>query len=353
MSNPVFNKNLPLLCAHVFQQVNGSYGKGNWEEARVHTRMRNGQLSIEIVVTTTTSTDNNNQEIFRFVPDYEGSPKLAEIIQALWSQNGADDMGAPWGAMHFHVYKDCKMRPFFDPVEEQHLESSDQEEKDSAYMSQVYDNRMELYAKKFRNGEPLADVIIKMQNLFGVWPMGGLVAFQSSTALENDCHVMSTFGLTNPDMPANMTSSPAPKGGFFWNAKETPPLPRIGMAGYGYEFLIMTREPADWAKFLLNAACNNQLLGDVDFLSSVEALGAVTMGNMPAGDDKEVSVLMRETEKIPGEQLVNGKMKFLVITVITEEEVKYRLEHGLEALVELLDKNGVGHISDLDRPSAV
>lgn len=352
MSNPVFNKILPPLCDVLFHQVNTRVGEGTWEEAKAHARMRNDQLAIDIVATTIAKEEEEDKEI-AVIPDHEVSQQIAGSILALWSQNGAEDMGAPWSAMYFHVTKECKMRLAFDPVENE--EASEKEDRDSKYMSQVYDDRLDLYAKKFRNGEKLADQIMKMHNLFVVWPMGGLVQFKSSV-LDN-CHVMSTFGLTNPDMPAKLKSSPAPgsMGGFFMETKAPPPLPRVGMAGYGYEFLLLTREPADWAKFLLNAACNNQLLGDIEFLGSVEALGAVTMGNMPAGE-KVVNILMAEAKNLLGEpmgQLLNGKMKFLVITIITEAEVKYRVEHGLAALMDLLDEKGVGQISDLDRVSVV
>jgi len=381
--------------------VNATVGKGNWELCNVHARMRCEQPVVDIGVTNYSEEDEDTSESARtslttVIPDYQTSRDVMSAVLAIWSQLGPESFnGSHWGAIRFCITKEGKMTMDFEAA----AEDGDDEENNSKFLEEVYDARLELYATKFCGGNTMPDQIIKMKHLFVVWPMGGLVSFQSSTL--DDCHVLTTFGLTNPDMPAKLksvertTAGENAPGCLSWRVacrvlssvvcracflssvaerngnyvivstgsdapshlivvKDNPPLARVGMAGYGYELLILTRQAEDWTKSILSWACSNELLSDIEFLGRVEALDGLTVGNVPAGGNM-VNVLIAPAKHVSNGVLPNGRMQFLIITIITEKEVGFtmEMEDGRRILLDLLYEKGDGQISCLDRQSVV
>lgn len=73
------------------------------------------------------------------------------------------------------------------------------------------------------------------------------------------------------------------------------------------------------------------------------------MGNTPAENGKMVSILITKARKAPSVELVSGRMKSLLVIVITEEKVNFTLEHGRVVLPDLLYEKGDGQVSDLDQ----
>jgi hypothetical protein len=110
--------------------------------------------------------------------------------------------------------------------------------------------------------------------------------------------------------------------------KRAPATAPKGAAGYGFEFIVVTREQADWPLYLLQWACNAEILNDVGFLQRVDKYQGLTVEEIQVGNDPgdQVNLLVaRARAPLPtGTQLPNGRMDILVATVITDEEMNCR-----------------------------
>ncbi|MBI1247080.1 Suppressor of fused protein (SUFU) [bacterium] len=231
-----------------------------------------------------------------------------------------------------------------------------QEEAEDRYWQEVYDARAKFYEQHFG---PLPDDILKLAHMFGVWPGGGLYVIPA-TRLGEGAYVYTTFGLTNPDMPATTTliesnqesdeqgrptrttTSLGPK-----QPAETPQ----GAAGYGYELMIMANENAEWPLWILQWAVGAELLSDVGFLDRVEEFGGLTVEEIQVGCGEAVNLLIAKArDPLPaGVQLPNGQMTLLVATVITNEEMQWSMENDRAALLDRLTETGIGQTSVRDR----
>src|SRR5262249_49147792 len=72
---------------------------------------------------------------------------------------------------------------------------------DEKLWREVYDARQKYYESSFGK---LPKDILKMVNMAGVWPGGGLFVIPA-TKLGPNLWVYTTFGFTNPDMPTTVT----------------------------------------------------------------------------------------------------------------------------------------------------
>ncbi|PQO36131.1 Suppressor of fused protein (SUFU) [Bremerella cremea] len=234
--------------------------------------------------------------------------------------------------------------------------SDPQQEADDRYWQEVYDARAKFYEQHFG---PLPDDILKLGHLFGVWPGGGLYVIPA-TKLGEGTYVYTTFGLTNPDMPATTTliecdeacdeqgrptqttTSLGPK-----EPAETPE----GAAGYGYELLIVARENAEWPLWVLQWAVGAELLNDAGILGRVEEFDGLTVEGIQVGCGDEANLLIAKAKPpLPeGMQLPGGKMELLVATVITNEEMQWAMENGRAALLDRLAETGSGQVSVRER----
>lgn len=233
---------------------------------------------------------------------------------------------------------------------------------DEVLWQQVYDARSRLFEQHFGSLPP---DILKMMDLSGVWPGGGLYVIPTKIAGEPG-FIYSTFGLSNPDMPttvemvdAQSTSSDSNGQrvvGFSGKLRQKAKLrPRTNRPGYGYEVIVITRENADWPLWLLQWATKAEVVKDADFLGFVEKHQGLTVEQIGIGEGKSVNLLISKAQApLPDHfDLPNGKMELLVATVITEDELRWSMTNGRSNLLGELMKAGVGQVSFLDRSSVV
>lgn len=225
---------------------------------------------------------------------------------------------------------------------------------------QVYDARTSYYEEHF-GGFP--DDILKMGNMMGVWPGGGLFVIPADKLGEN-LWVYTTFGLTNSDMPATTamtdysieTDSEGRAGqysGTLESKEQASTAP--GTAGYGYEILVIAQEDTYWPLGFLQWAVNTEITHDAGLLDRVENYGGLTVEQIQVGDDDWINVLIaKAASPMPtGTRLPNGKMDLLIATTITDEEMRWSMENGRDALLRKLLESGSGQVSIRDRDSVV
>lgn len=218
--------------------------------------------------------------------------------------------------------------------------------------------------KKFFEGTvgPLPSDILKMLNMTGVWPGGGLFVIPAPQ-LGKNLSVYTTFGFTNPDMPTTVQISNfdlqsdgnrATEARGRLSKKQAAPK-RRGFAGYGYEILIVAQSNEQWPLNFLQWAANAEIGNDAGILNRVEKYDGLTVEQIQVGKDRMVNVLIAKAQApLPvGISLPAGKMEVLVATTITDQEMKWSQSNGRGALLKKLQAAGVGQISVLKRKSVV
>jgi hypothetical protein len=229
-----------------------------------------------------------------------------------------------------------------------------------AHWQQVYSARQDYFVGHI--GE-LPEDILKIGHMFGVWPGGGLYVIPARK-IGADAWVYTTFGFTNPDMPASTTvSDVATEADDLGRITETTGTLRAkskaeaapGAAGYGYELFVLTRDKVEWPLWILQWTANAEILNDAGILDRVNKYGGLTIDGVQVGESESVNLLIAKARKpLPtGSSLPNGTMELLVATVITDEEMRWSMEHGREALLEKLVAEGVGQLSVRGRPSVI
>lgn len=224
----------------------------------------------------------------------------------------------------------------------------------------VYDARAAAYSAQFGL---LPNDILKMMNLSGVWPGGGLYQL-AAPQLSTTSWLTSSFGLSNPDMPATTVSEevvtehdelgrPVRTSMQLRGKENVATYP--GRPGYGYEFMVMTHEQAEWPLWLLQWAVNSEIQQDVDFLGRVDKYHGMTVEDIYAGGEQMVNILItRARAPLPASiKLPNGEMSLLVATTITDDEMIWSKTNGRNALMDILQKAGIGQYSLPDRPSVI
>lgn len=233
---------------------------------------------------------------------------------------------------------------------------------DEVLWQQVCTARAQLFE---RHLGPLPQDILKMMDLSGVWPGGGLYAIPAQVAGEPG-FIYATFGLSNPDMPTTVEMVDAHPTAGESNGQRTVgiagklqrkanPRPRTDRPGYGYELVVLTRENAEWPLWLLQWAVKAELLGDADLLGFVGKHQGITVEQIAIGSGQSVNLLISKAQApLPDHMaLPNGRMELLVATVITDDEMRWSMTNGRDKLSNALKAAGVGQISTLDRQSAV
>jgi hypothetical protein len=222
---------------------------------------------------------------------------------------------------------------------------------------QTYDSRQKYFEDAVG---PLPKDILKMLNMTGVWPGGGLYAIPAAR-LGAGLSVYTTFGFTNPDMPTTVRSVD-PKvqmeAGRATRAqlqleKKTPAPQRSGAAGYGYELIVIAPAGQEWPLNLLQWAARAELSQDVGLLNRVEKYDGLTVEALDLGAPQPLNVLIAKAQPpLPtGTQLPAGRMDILVATVITTEEMRWSMKNGRGALLHKLREGGVGQVSRVNRDS--
>ena len=113
---------------------------------------------------------------------------------------------------------------------------------------------------------------------------------------------------------------------------------------------MLTPQLETWPLLVLTRLLEKEMLEDTDFLGKVQQYGSVTVDSLPLSPDWVVHVLIAPTEE-PLPELVNlsnGTCEFLLVKVITQDELKDALEHGREDLLDQLAADELGQISDLE-----
>jgi hypothetical protein len=226
------------------------------------------------------------------------------------------------------------------------------------FWGQVYDAR----SAHFENTiGPLPGDILKMMNMTGIWPGGGLFVIPAER-IGPGIWVYTTFGFTNADMPTSVTSRDARfetdaqgRRQMVSTLESRVPAPSVpGRAGYGYEILVLTEGRADWPLSFLQWAVNAEIMNDVALLDRVEKHEGLTVEDIAIGAEGAIDVLIAKAHSpLPGPiELPNGTMQLLVATTITADEMSWSFDHGRPALLERLVRGGIGQISERDRASA-
>lgn len=224
----------------------------------------------------------------------------------------------------------------------------------------VYDARSEYYESHIGK---LPNEILKMANMTGVWIGGGLYVIPAKK-LGDDLWVYTTFGLSNSDMPATtqMENFEA-KENEYGNITEasgklkakTAQQVANGLAGYGYELIIIAKENAEWPLWVLQWAVNAEIGNDVGLLNRVEKYHGLTIEDIQVGDNESVNILIEKAQSpMPqGTVLPNGHMTLLIATVITDDEMQWSMKNGRDALLDKLLKTDTGQVSIKNRKSVI
>ena len=232
-----------------------------------------------------------------------------------------------------------------------------------ALWQRVHDARAALVEQHFG---ALPGDILKLNDLLGLWVGGGLYVVPAERLGPGLVAYMS-FGLSNPDMPTqhmieNFRTEEeitpdgrrvvATKG--VLKARPTP-RPPTGRPGYGYELIVVARETAEWPLRLLQWAVKAELLKDADLIGRVEKYRGLTIEEIGIGRHRPANILIAKARQplLEAFDLPTGRAEILVVTVITEDEMRWSLQHGRKALLAALMASPVGQHSVLDRESVV
>jgi hypothetical protein len=209
---------------------------------------------------------------------------------------------------------------------------------------------------------PLPRDILKMLNMTGVWPGGGLFVIPENKLGQN-LAVYTTFGFTNPDMPTRVRMSDFALASDAARAtraegklqQKKPSSGPVGAAGYGYEIFVVTARDQRWPLAFLQWAVNAEIGNDAGLLSRVEKFDGLTVEKIGVGGGNSIDVLIAKAQPpLPtGTTLPAGKMDLLVAVTITDEEMPWSMKNGRGALLNKLREGGVGQISTLGRQSVV
>ena len=225
----------------------------------------------------------------------------------------------------------------------------------------TYDARQRYFEKTIG---PLPNDILKMLNMMGVWPGGGLFVIPA-LKVSDLLTAYTTFGFTNPDMPTSVQridNEQQSRGGGrvaaqaqFTLTKKTPVATRPGAAGYGYEICVVAEPDQQWPLGFLQWAVNAEICQDVGLLARVEEYGGLTVEQIHVGGGTAINVLIAKA-RAPwpiGTQLPYGKMEILIATTITDEEMEWSMENDREALLKKLEDAHIGQISLPGRDSVI
>jgi len=225
----------------------------------------------------------------------------------------------------------------------------------------AYSAREKYYQASF--GEFPED-ILKIPELFGIWPGGGLFVIPAEK-LGKGIWAYTSFGLSNVGMPTNASAVADVKKDHLGRViesnsaltRKTPASAAAGAAGYGYELVLLARENAEWPLWVLQWATQAEIRNDVGLLKRVEKYNGLTVADIKVGEgENDVVNLLFAKAQAPlptGVVLPNGRMDIIVVTVITTDEMNWSMENGRDALLAKLIASGAGQISDRARKSVL
>ena len=196
----------------------------------------------------------------------------------------------------------------------------------------VEDARVELYERLFG---PLPGTASALQNLMGIWPGGCLLQIEGRRIA--GLAVTVSHGLTNPGLPPPVrVESQAVReerdGRFTRREQSTQLVPAPartvapGLAGYGYELVVLTPRPQRWPLQFMNWAVPAEMLHDIRFLDGVMDHGGLTIEDVGLGGGATCDFLIAPARHLvpPEHDLPNGRVHLLVATAITRDQMQFR-----------------------------
>jgi hypothetical protein len=95
--------------------------------------------------------------------------------------------------------------------------------------------------------------------------------------------------------------------------------------------------------------------GDADVLGRVEKYHGLTVEQIQIDNGRSVNLLIEKAQRplLQGVNLPNGRAEILVATVITDQEMRWSMKNGRDALLSELQKAGVGQFSVVGRKTVV
>jgi hypothetical protein len=217
---------------------------------------------------------------------------------------------------------------------------------DEQFHGAVVDARSEFYEHQFG---PLPAQVQKLLNLTNIWD-GGI--YQMPVPRLRGMGVCLTSGLTDAGMPTQVRLTE--------HGRE-PRLPREvppGLAGYGYELVILTPQPDPWPLLTLSWLLQMEILNDLGLLDHVAAGNGATIEGVKIGDGSRTADFLVQPACSPllaRVNLPNGLLHLLIATWITPDELAFArdTDDGRFALLNKLVDAGVGPVSRLDRASVI
>lgn len=225
---------------------------------------------------------------------------------------------------------------------------------EEALWQATYKARERFFESRFG---PLPGDIIKLKNMTGTWPSGGL--FEIDALHLGNLGVYTTFGLSNADLPTSCRPVNVQFTADSVSMNLEPRTPRWmpeQAAGYGYELMIVTPGPVDWALVPVSWFVQTEILHDWDLPTRVAKHKGVTIDAIHIGDGTRTADFLVERARAPFPdhlELPNGTAQLLIATRITRDEMEWTFENGRPALSEKLQEAGVGQVSDLTRRSVL
>jgi hypothetical protein len=206
---------------------------------------------------------------------------------------------------------------------------------------------------------PMPDQALKLENLMSVWPDGCLI--QVAAARLDGLTVSASFGLTDPGLPPSVQvgRSGRERAGWPWRRREVtrmlaprrPDVAPDGLAGYGFELVVLTVGRDFWPLLLLNWAVGAEILEDADILTRVLEHDGLIVQDIDLGEEGPADFLIEPVDSLfpASHGLPNGAMHLLVATAITRSELTFAAEDGNAALLAKLFEDGPGQVSVLGR----
>jgi hypothetical protein len=249
---------------------------------------------------------------------------------------------------------------FFDKLFDRKANEPAQETGPEKIWNEVYQARYALYERHFGR---LPQDILKIMDLSGAWPGGGLYAIPADK-LGSGKMVYATFGFSNPDMPTevmpvdvsvNHDAQQRPAQTSLTLKKKDNIRPKTERPGYGYELIVVSEEQADWPLYILQWAARAEIVKDADILGRVQQYDGLTVERVQIGQNMFANLLFTKARSplIDKLSLPNGSAEIIVATIVTDAEMRWSIKHGRSALLNKLIDAGVGQVSRPGRNSVV
>lgn len=227
-----------------------------------------------------------------------------------------------------------------------------------------YSAREDLFRSQFGH---FPEQILKATDMFVVWPGGCLAEFDSPKL--GGLRVTATFGLSNSDLPTTIKSSMISRSRegnveTLTSALSAlpEPLPQVpGRAGYGYEFITLSKTPTEMGKpsfevHLMHHLARHQFsLPRQNFLDTIEEFGAMTYDTGPDPQGRHHFYLFAPFWDLvrPNYELPGGSASLIAVVKIAPSELAFARENGPAMLLQTMRDRGILPISDPDRAPVV